>query len=101
MPRCTEIALVVWSSPHKSPHSFCWKRGLFAERSDRKKEFRELLKYTGTGFVGGLVLGALLDSLGFQRSAVGQWVVRTLTGEGESLLEGIYALRQHLKGVDH
>jgi hypothetical protein len=51
------------------------------------------------GFAGGIALGALLDGLGLQRSAVGQWVVRTISGEGESILEGIYALRQRLAGA--
>ncbi|MFQ6114967.1 MAG: hypothetical protein ACE5NG_12955 [bacterium] len=61
------------------------------------EEFGELLKFTAAGFAGGLLLGALLDSLGFQRSAVGQWIVRTLSGEGESIFEGIYALRQRYR----
>jgi len=30
---------------------------------------------------------------------VGQWIVRTVSGEGESLLEGLYALRQRLAGA--
>lgn len=59
-----------------------------------KEEFGELLKFTATGFAGGLLLGALLDALGFERSPIGQWIVRTLSGEGESIFEGIYALRQ-------
>jgi len=44
-----------------------------------------------------LLAGAVLDFLGFQRSAIGHWFVRTLSGEGESLFEGIYALRQRLR----
>jgi hypothetical protein len=63
----------------------------------QKGEFGELLKFTATGFVGGLLSGALLDYLGFQRSPVGQWVVRTLSGEGESIFEGVYALRQRFR----
>jgi len=61
--------------------------------------FGELIKFTVAGFAGGLLLGALLDSLGFQLSAVGQWMVRTLSGEGESIFEGIYAVRQRLRGA--
>lgn len=61
------------------------------------EEFGELLKFTGAGFVGGLALGTVLDWLGFQRSAVGQWIVRTLAGEGESICEGVYALRRRLR----
>ncbi len=41
----------------------------------------------------------MLDGLGLQRSAAGQWIVRTVSGEGESILEGIYALRQRLAGA--
>ena len=59
-------------------------------------EFGELIKYTITGWGGGLALGVVLDALGLQRSPWGQWLVRTLSGEGESLLEGLYSLRQRL-----
>ena len=64
------------------------------ETEEEKEEFGELLKFTFIGFAGGLLSGAVLDSLGFQRSPIGQWVVRTLSGEGESIFEGIYSLRQ-------
>lgn len=57
------------------------------------EEFGELLRYTLGGYLGGL-LGGMLDYLGFQLSAVGQWLVRTLAGEGESIFEGLYALRK-------
>ncbi len=60
------------------------------------EEFGELLKYTLAGYVGGLALGGVLDHAGFQRSGLGQAAVRTLAGEGESLLEGLYALRRRL-----
>jgi hypothetical protein len=62
------------------------------------EEFGELARYTAAGFLGGLALGLLLDHLGLTRSGLGQWAVRTLSGEGESLLEGIYALRRRLAG---
>ncbi len=64
-------------------------------REERGK-FRELLVYSVTGYLGGVVLGAVLDRLGYQLSAIGQWLVRTLSGEGESVFEGIYSLRQRL-----
>ncbi len=64
---------------------------------EASEEFGELLRYTLVGYVGGLALGGVLDAFGFQRSAVGQWLVRTLSGEGESILEGVYALRQRLR----
>jgi len=60
------------------------------------EEFGELLKYTAAGFGGGLLLAGALDSLGLQRSGLAQWAVRTLSGEGESLFEGLFALRRRL-----
>ena len=60
-------------------------------------EFRELLKFTIPGFAIGLGLGALLDHVDLQRSGIGQWLVRTFSGEGESLLEGVFALRQRVR----
>ncbi|UCD39346.1 MAG: hypothetical protein JSW54_07885 [Fidelibacterota bacterium] len=62
-----------------------------------QEEFGELLKFTAGGFAGGLVAGIILDNLGFQRSPLGQWLVRTLAGEGESIFEGFYAFRQRLR----
>ncbi|UCH11126.1 MAG: hypothetical protein JSU61_04340 [Fidelibacterota bacterium] len=62
-----------------------------------EEEFGELLKFTAGGFAGGLLAGAVLDALGFQRSGLGQWLVRTLAGEGESIFEGFYAFRQRLR----
>jgi hypothetical protein len=64
---------------------------------EEKGEFGELLKYTILGYAGGLFLGASLDYLGFKRSSIGQWLVRTLSGEGESIFEGIYALSQRFR----
>ncbi len=51
------------------------------DKETEKEEFGELLKFTAGGFVGGFLVGVLLDYLGFQRSAIGQWIVRTLSGE--------------------
>lgn len=62
-------------------------------------EFKELLKYTFPGYLGGLALGFGLDQLGFQQSALGQAVVRTVSGEGESIFEGIFAVKQRLSGA--
>ena len=67
------------------------------QEESEKEEFGELLKFTAGGFLGGFLLGALLDYLGFQRSAIGHWIVRTLSGEGESIFEGIFALRQRVR----
>jgi hypothetical protein len=69
-----------------------------AERTaPEKKEFGELIKFTLFGFAGGLALGGIFDAFGLQRSPVGQWLVRTLAGEGESIFEGVYALRQRFR----
>ncbi len=68
------------------------------ENGIEAEEFSEIVVYTGAGFVGGIALGAVLDALGFQGSAVGQWLVRTLAGESESLLEGLFAIRRRLRG---
>lgn len=65
-----------------------------------KEGFGELIKFTAVGFAGGLILGAVLDSYGFQRSGVGQWLVRTFSGEGESIFEGAYSIRQRLHRTD-
>jgi len=59
--------------------------------------FRRLLGYTAAGYVAGIAIATVLDHLGFQRSPVGQWLVRTLSGEGESLFEGAFAVRQRLR----
>lgn len=58
--------------------------------------FDELIKFTIPGFISALLAGVLFDYFGFQTSAVGQWIVRTLSGEGESIFEGIYAFRKRL-----
>jgi len=68
-----------------------------SEERESGEEFGELVRFTVAGFVGGLVLGVALDSLGYQLSSIGQWLVRTLSGEGESVFEGIYALRQRFR----
>ncbi|HEX7502674.1 MAG TPA: hypothetical protein VF451_04580 [Acidobacteriota bacterium] len=61
--------------------------------------FGELIKYTGGGYAGGLLAGALLDHFGFQTSGIGQWLVRTLSGEGESIFEGIFSIRKRISGA--
>lgn len=73
------------------------------ENADRipleAEEFTELVRYTGVGYVGGLLLGLALDAVGLQLSGLGQALVRTVAGESESLLEGVFALRRHLRGA--
>lgn len=61
------------------------------------KGYKELSLFTFVGFAGGLGLGALLDTLGFSTSAIGEWAVRTLSGEGEDLAEGAWVLRSRLR----
>ncbi len=62
-----------------------------------KSEFGELIRYTLAGYGLGLLLGAALDFFGLQASGIGQWLVRTLSGEGESIFEGAYAVRRRLR----
>src|SRR5574337_672023 len=71
------------------------------EEGPEKEGFGELIKFTSIGFAGGLLLGAALDSYGLQRSAIGQWVIRMLSGEGESLFEGFYSIRQRLRSAEN
>lgn len=68
---------------------------------EEEEEFGELIKFTFAGFAGGLGLGWLFDRLGFQQNPVGEWLVRTLAGEGESILEGIFAIKKKLSGATH
>jgi hypothetical protein len=70
------------------------------KNSHRKndEDFKELIQYTASGFAGGLIVATILDAVGLQRSPVGQWIVRTLSGEGESILEGLYAIKSRLRG---
>ncbi|WP_091932298.1 hypothetical protein [Methanolobus profundi] len=72
----------------------------FEEDSEEEFEtenFSELIKYTFPGYIIGLMTGVLLDVYGYQRSPIGQWLVRTLAGEGESIFEGFYSVKQHFK----
>jgi hypothetical protein len=62
------------------------------------ESFDELVWYTGGGFLGGLLAAAVLDWFGFQQNPVGQWFVRTLAGEGESIFEGVFAIGRRLRG---
>ncbi len=68
------------------------------KREEHEEEFGELIKFTFSGFAGGLGLGWFLDRLGFQQNPVGEWAVRTLAGEGESILEGFFAIKKRLSG---
>ncbi len=68
------------------------------KREEHEEEFGELIKFTFSGFAGGLGLGWFLDRLGFQQNPIGEWAVRTLAGEGESILEGVFALKKRLSG---
>ena len=68
------------------------------ETGDRQA-FRELMLFTGGGFISGLAVAVGLDALGWQRNPLGQWLVRTLAGEGESIFEGIFALSRRIRGA--
>ena len=58
--------------------------------------FGGLIKFTLPGFAGGIIIGALFDYFGYQLSVIGQIIVRTMSGEGESILEGVYSIRKRL-----
>ncbi|MCS7286851.1 MAG: hypothetical protein RMK30_07875 [Anaerolineae bacterium] len=62
------------------------------------REFRSLFRYTLLGYILGLSLGALLDHMGFRGNPFSEWVVRSFSGEGESIFEGFYALTSRLMG---
>jgi len=66
------------------------------EEEFEEEGFDELLKFTLPGFAAAIAAGILFDYFGYQLSAVGQWIVRTLAGEGESIFEGIYSIRKRL-----
>lgn len=70
-------------------HATCRRTGV--------KGYKEISLFTFVGFLGGLGLGALLDALGFSTSAIGEWLVRTISGEGEDLSEGAWVLRSRLR----
>ena len=53
----------------------------------QEEEFSELIKYTLPGYVIGLLAGVFRDAQGYQKSPIGQWLVRTLAGEGESIFD--------------
>lgn len=44
-------------------------------------------------------MGIFLDGQGYLKNPVGQWLVRTLAGEGESIFEGIYSIRQRMSSA--
>ena len=70
------------------------------EFPEEREKFSELIKYTLPGYVLGLLAGIFLDLLGYQRSYAGQWLVRTLAGEGESIFEGIFSIRQRFRKAE-
>jgi hypothetical protein len=70
-----------------------------AFEKEEKEGLSELFRFTATGFSAGLIAGVVLDYFGFQRSPLGQWLVRTLSGEGESIFEGVYSIRQRLRNA--
>ncbi len=61
------------------------------------EEFKELIIYTVTGYVIGLFLAFLFDYLGIVQNPIVEWMVRVFSGEGESIFEGIYAIKQRFK----
>jgi hypothetical protein len=80
-------------NPEESPKE-ANERERFEE--EEGEGFDEIIRYTVPGYILGLVAGIVFDHYGWQRSAVGQWFVRTVAGEGESIFEGLYAFRKRL-----
>ncbi len=67
------------------------------EREEREG-FRELLLFTLGGYALSLVSAYILDTFNLQRNPIGEWIVRTFAGEGESIFEGIFAIKNRLLG---
>ncbi len=63
-----------------------------------EEEFGELLKYTLGGFSLGLLFGFIFDSLNLKQNPITEWIVRTFSGEGESIFEGIFAIKKRIQG---
>ena len=59
------------------------------------EDFSELISIQFPGTSLGLLAGFFLDFQGYQWGPVGQWFVRTLAGEGESILKE-FSIRQRL-----
>ncbi len=64
------------------------------------EEFGELLKFTLAGYIVGILLALLLDGFEIRQNPIGEWAVRTISGEGESIFEGLYALKSRISGKD-
>lgn len=68
-----------------------------AEYPEEGEGFSELIRYTLPGYFLGLLAGIYLDSQDLQKSPLGQWFVRTLAGEGESIFEGIFSIKKRFR----
>ncbi len=62
----------------------------------RESGFRELIRYTVPGYAVGLLSGLFLDLAGLSTNPYGQWLVRSISGESESIFEGLYAFRKRI-----
>lgn len=71
-----------------------------AESPEEGEGFSELIKYTLPGYLLGFLAGIYLDSQGLQKSPLGQWFVRTLAGEGESIFEGIFSIKKRFRRAE-
>ena len=70
------------------------------ESFEEGEDFSELIKYTIPGQSWGCLQGFFWISKDIQQSPVRQWFVRTLAGEGESIFEGIFSIRQRLRKTE-
>ena len=87
------VLVEAWRGAYQAEHAKyrgeCLRTGV--------KGYKELSLFTFVGFAGGLGLGAVLDALGFSASAAGEWLVRTISGEGEDISEGLWVLRSRMR----
>lgn len=62
--------------------------------------FDELVFYTIPGYLSGLGVGFILDAFGISKNVIGEIFVRVLSGESESVFEGIYAVKEWVNGFN-
>ncbi len=59
-----------------------------------ESNFKELLGFTLCGYGFGIFFGVFFDWLKYPRYWFTEWLVRVFSGEGESIFEGVFSIRQ-------